>query len=167
SSSSEYSWSESKLKSGDLNSSRLSVLKCLLDDRNSRLGSGSQFDTAYPRGWIRRIGGFLGVFTTFDIFQNIHILYLQYGVLTSSGYGVLIFFPLWSLVSAGTDTSNPSSGWKQYHEEQIEQIVWSSFGDVGPECLRLSDIELLLVAFDSQLKVFNPLKNDNTSGKHP
>ncbi|GJV44820.1 hypothetical protein Tco_1429356 [Tanacetum coccineum] len=55
-------------------------------------------------GSIRRIQGigygvleFLGVGTTFDIFQNIHILYLQYGVLTSSGYGVLIFFPLWSL----------------------------------------------------------------------
>ncbi|GKD63143.1 hypothetical protein Tco_1305251, partial [Tanacetum coccineum] len=48
--------------------------------------------------------GFLGVGTTFDIFQNIHILYLEYGVLTSSGYGVLSFIPLWSLVSAGTDT---------------------------------------------------------------
>ncbi|GJS02861.1 hypothetical protein Tco_0319369 [Tanacetum coccineum] len=36
SSSSKYSWSESRLKSGDLNSSRLRVLKCLLDDRNSR-----------------------------------------------------------------------------------------------------------------------------------
>ncbi|GKA55229.1 hypothetical protein Tco_0754178 [Tanacetum coccineum] len=35
SSSSEYSWSESRLKSGDLNSSRLRVLKCLLDDQNS------------------------------------------------------------------------------------------------------------------------------------
>ncbi|GKB85170.1 hypothetical protein Tco_0957442 [Tanacetum coccineum] len=31
--------------------------------------------------------------------------------------------------------------------------VWSSVGDVEPECLWLSDIELLLVAFDSQLKV--------------
>ncbi|GKE27416.1 hypothetical protein Tco_1442800, partial [Tanacetum coccineum] len=47
---------------------------------------------------------FLKVGTTFDIFQNIHIPYLQYGVLTSSGYGILIFFPLWSLVSAGMDT---------------------------------------------------------------
>ncbi|GJV49237.1 hypothetical protein Tco_1439449 [Tanacetum coccineum] len=62
-------------------------------------------------GSIRRIQGigygvlgFLGVGTTFDIFQNIHILYLEYGVLTSSGYDVLIFFPLWSLVSAGTNT---------------------------------------------------------------
>ncbi|GJX99622.1 hypothetical protein Tco_0356641 [Tanacetum coccineum] len=68
------------------------------------LGSGSQFvrriqglDTAY---W-----GFLGVGTTLDIFQNIHILYLRYGVLSLSGYGVLNFIPLWSLVSAGTDTS--------------------------------------------------------------
>nr|GEU44428.1 hypothetical protein [Tanacetum cinerariifolium] len=45
--------------------------------------------------------------------------------------------------------------------------VWSSVGDVEPECLWLGDIELLLVAFDSQLKVFYPFKNDNTSGKHP
>ncbi|GJY10863.1 hypothetical protein Tco_0379048, partial [Tanacetum coccineum] len=47
---------------------------------------------------------FLIVGTTFDIFHNLHILYLQYGVLTSSGYGVLSFIPLLSLVSAGTDT---------------------------------------------------------------
>ncbi|GJZ87763.1 hypothetical protein Tco_0659373 [Tanacetum coccineum] len=52
-------------------------------------------------GSIRRIQGigygvleFLRVGTLFDIFQNIHILYLQYSVLTSSGYGVLIFIPL-------------------------------------------------------------------------
>ncbi|GJS23911.1 hypothetical protein Tco_0452543 [Tanacetum coccineum] len=67
--------------------------------------------TGLEVGSIRRIQGirygvleFLEVGTMFDIFQNIHILYLQYGVLTSSGYGVLIFFPLWSLVSACTDT---------------------------------------------------------------
>ncbi|GKA33920.1 reverse transcriptase domain-containing protein [Tanacetum coccineum] len=41
--------------------------------------------------------GFLGVGTTFDIFQNIHILYLQYGVLVFTGYGVLNIVPLWSL----------------------------------------------------------------------
>ncbi|GJX55981.1 hypothetical protein Tco_0285878 [Tanacetum coccineum] len=46
---------------------------------------------------------FLGVGTTFDIFQNIHMLYIQYDVLVFSGYGVLSLFPLWSLVSAGTD----------------------------------------------------------------
>ncbi|GJY88567.1 hypothetical protein Tco_0503195, partial [Tanacetum coccineum] len=40
---------------------------------------------------------FLGVGTTLDIFQNIHKLYLQYGVLTYSGYNVLLFIPLWSL----------------------------------------------------------------------
>ncbi|GJT10821.1 hypothetical protein Tco_0857863 [Tanacetum coccineum] len=49
--------------------------------------------------------GFLGVGITFDIFQNIHILYLQYDVLVFTGYGVLNLFPLWSLVSAGTDTT--------------------------------------------------------------
>ncbi|GJQ93574.1 reverse transcriptase domain-containing protein [Tanacetum coccineum] len=30
--------------------------------------------------------------------------YLEYGVLSLSGYGVLVFNPAWSLVSAGTDT---------------------------------------------------------------
>ncbi|GJS23571.1 hypothetical protein Tco_0452203 [Tanacetum coccineum] len=153
-SSSDYSWSESKLKSGNLNSSRLSVLKCLLDDRNSRSilydryavsnGSGyavlislneyvvlvRKFDTPYPMEVdtpysaidqnsdlevvsIRRIQGigygvlgFLEVGTTYDIFQNIHILYLEYGVLSLSGYGILSFIPLWSLVSAGTDTGS-------------------------------------------------------------
>ncbi|GJR59428.1 hypothetical protein Tco_1501590 [Tanacetum coccineum] len=60
---------------------------------------------------IRRIQGvgygvleFLRVGATFDIFQNIHLLYLQYGVLVFSGYGVLVLCPSWSLVSAGTDT---------------------------------------------------------------
>ncbi|GJX11955.1 putative reverse transcriptase domain-containing protein [Tanacetum coccineum] len=53
-------------------------------------------DTAY---WV-----FLRVGTTLDIFQNIHILYLQYSVLVFTGYGVLIMFPSCSLVSAGTDT---------------------------------------------------------------
>ncbi|GJR63924.1 hypothetical protein Tco_0009989 [Tanacetum coccineum] len=64
--------------------------------KSVRYGISKELDTAY---W-----GFLGVGTTFDIFQNIHILYLQYGVLTSSGYGVLSFTPLWFLVNAGTDT---------------------------------------------------------------
>nr|GEY01508.1 hypothetical protein [Tanacetum cinerariifolium] len=45
--------------------------------------------------------------------------------------------------------------------------VWGHFGDVRPERLRPGDIKLLLVAFDSQLKVFYPLKNDNASEKHP
>nr|GEV23664.1 hypothetical protein [Tanacetum cinerariifolium] len=45
--------------------------------------------------------------------------------------------------------------------------LWGHFGDVRPERVRPGDIKLLLVAFDSQLKVFNQLKNDNTSGKHP
>ncbi|GKE36393.1 retrovirus-related pol polyprotein from transposon TNT 1-94, partial [Tanacetum coccineum] len=53
--------------------------------------SGSWLDTAY---W-----GFLGVGTTLDIFQNIILIsYLEYGVLILSGYGVLIFISLWSLM---------------------------------------------------------------------
>ncbi|GJS67492.1 hypothetical protein Tco_0682056 [Tanacetum coccineum] len=39
--------------------------------------------------------------------------------------------------------------------------VWSSFGDVRPECLWLSDIELLLVALTSHVGGLHPLKNDN------
>ncbi|GKF50382.1 hypothetical protein Tco_0146849, partial [Tanacetum coccineum] len=72
-------------------------------------------------GSIRRIQGigygllgFLGVGTTLDIFQNVIFIpcfqygvlaFSGYGVLAFSGYGVLGFFPLWYLVSAGTDTS--------------------------------------------------------------
>ncbi|GJZ59835.1 hypothetical protein Tco_0615651, partial [Tanacetum coccineum] len=55
-----------------------------------RYGVSKVFDTAY---W-----GFLGVWTTSDIFQNLHILYLEYGVLLSFGYGVLVLIPSWSLV---------------------------------------------------------------------
>ncbi|GJZ00660.1 putative ribonuclease H-like domain-containing protein [Tanacetum coccineum] len=100
---------ENKLKSGDLNSSRLSVLKCLLVDRNSRPGdryvvfNRSEY-AGLEVGLIRSIQGigydvlqFLKVGTTFDIFQNIHILYLEYGVLSFFGYGILSLFPLWSL----------------------------------------------------------------------
>ncbi|GKB13925.1 50S ribosomal protein HLP, mitochondrial-like protein [Tanacetum coccineum] len=45
-----------------------------------RYGVSKVLDTTY---W-----GFLGVGTTFDIFQNIHLLYLQYRVLVFSGYDV-------------------------------------------------------------------------------
>ncbi|GJY19099.1 retrovirus-related pol polyprotein from transposon TNT 1-94 [Tanacetum coccineum] len=62
----------------------------------ARLKRIQGLDTAY---W-----GFLGVGTTLDIFQNIHILFLKYDVLSIFGYGVLSFNPLWSLVSAGTNT---------------------------------------------------------------
>ncbi|GJW79075.1 hypothetical protein Tco_0140757 [Tanacetum coccineum] len=57
-----------------------------------RYGVSNVFDMAY---W-----GFLGVGTTFDIFQNLHILYLGYGVLPSFKYGVLILFPSWYLVKS-------------------------------------------------------------------
>ncbi|GJT21679.1 hypothetical protein Tco_0891616 [Tanacetum coccineum] len=61
-----------------------------------RCGISNGLDMAYL--------GFLGVGTTFDIFQNLHILYFQYDVLVFSRYGVLSLLPSWSLVSAGTDT---------------------------------------------------------------
>ncbi|GJT39644.1 putative ribonuclease H-like domain-containing protein [Tanacetum coccineum] len=68
---------------------------------------------ANTRSSIQRIKGigygvleFLGVGTTLDIFQNIYMPYIQYGILVFSRYGVLIFFPLWSLVSAGYSAIN-------------------------------------------------------------
>ncbi|GJX80883.1 mutator type transposase [Tanacetum coccineum] len=82
------------------NTRRLLAFKVLIITESNYLAKGLEV------GSIRRIQGigygvleFLGVGTTFDIFQNIHILYLEYGVLSSSGYGVLIFFPLWSLLN--------------------------------------------------------------------
>nr|GEW17607.1 hypothetical protein [Tanacetum cinerariifolium] len=56
------------------------------------------------------------------------------------------------------DHSNSFSSWKQYLKEPFEQIEWGHVGDVGPKSLRHGDIKLLLVAFDSQLKVFHPLR---------
>ncbi|GJT96130.1 hypothetical protein Tco_1091648 [Tanacetum coccineum] len=81
--------------------------------RNKAISLGNvTFKVGLEVGWIRRIQvldtaywGFLGVGTTLDIFQNIILIqYLEYGVLSLSGYGVLSFILLWSLVSAGTDT---------------------------------------------------------------
>ncbi|GJT21792.1 hypothetical protein Tco_0891729 [Tanacetum coccineum] len=68
SSSFEYSWSENKLKSGDLNSSRLSDLKCLLDDQNSCLGISFYSRWSIHRiqwKWIRRINQ-LNEYAIFD-----------------------------------------------------------------------------------------------------
>ncbi|GJS50590.1 hypothetical protein Tco_0623952 [Tanacetum coccineum] len=55
-----------------------------------RYGVLTEVNTAY-RGLLR-------VGTTFDIFQNILLLYLEYGVLDCSGYGVLHLVLSWSLV---------------------------------------------------------------------
>ncbi|GKC57811.1 hypothetical protein Tco_1085409 [Tanacetum coccineum] len=62
SSSSEYSWPESRLKSGDLNSSRLRVLKCLLDDRNSC--SDDRYAVSNGSGYTVLIG--LGEYAVLD-----------------------------------------------------------------------------------------------------
>ncbi|GJT31638.1 hypothetical protein Tco_0922057 [Tanacetum coccineum] len=48
-----------------------------------------QVDTPYRAMWDTAYWGFLGVRTTFDIFQNILLLYCEYGVLMSPGYDVL------------------------------------------------------------------------------
>ncbi|GKA45243.1 hypothetical protein Tco_0738039 [Tanacetum coccineum] len=44
--------------------------------------------------------------------------------------------------------------------------VWCQFGDARSKSLRLGDVKFLLVAFDSRLKVFHPLKNNNAPGEH-
>ncbi|GKB13084.1 putative reverse transcriptase domain-containing protein [Tanacetum coccineum] len=62
-----------------------------------RYGVSKVLDTAYR--------GFLGVGTTFDIFQNIlfpYSLNMAYCLLLDTTYWIL--FPSWSLVSVGTDT---------------------------------------------------------------
>ncbi|GJV99236.1 reverse transcriptase domain-containing protein [Tanacetum coccineum] len=61
------------------------------------LGKGLEVGSIRRIQWVGYgVLEFLGVGTTLDIFQNILFPYIQYGVLVFSGYGVLIFFPLWS-----------------------------------------------------------------------
>ncbi|GJT59615.1 hypothetical protein Tco_1003148 [Tanacetum coccineum] len=55
-------------------------------------------DTPYRAMWDTTYWGFLRVGTTFDIFQNLHILYLEYGVLVFLDTAYWILFPSWSLV---------------------------------------------------------------------
>nr|GEV63764.1 putative reverse transcriptase domain-containing protein [Tanacetum cinerariifolium] len=65
-----------------------------------------------------------------------------------------------------------SSFWQIFHPQIDETLrvlacsVLGHFGDVKSEGLRLGEIKLLLVAFDSQLKIFYPLNNDYASGEH-
>ncbi|GJW96116.1 hypothetical protein Tco_0177924 [Tanacetum coccineum] len=82
-------------------------------------------------GSIRRIQGFgygvlefLGIGTTLDIFQNIHILYPEYGVLSFSRYGVLNLFPLWSLGISHEKDSDSSEGKKRKISEcEVTEMV--------------------------------------------
>ncbi|GJS16499.1 hypothetical protein Tco_0410971 [Tanacetum coccineum] len=79
-------------------SSPLKIDFCGLGLEYGRYGVSKVFDTAYR--------GFLGVSTMFDVFQNIlfpYSLNTAYCLLLDMAYWIL--FPLWSLVSAGTETS--------------------------------------------------------------
>ncbi|GKB29397.1 hypothetical protein Tco_0868798 [Tanacetum coccineum] len=88
--------------------------------------SGSQFDTAY---W-----GFLGVGTTLDIFQNIiFIPYLEYGVLSLSGYGVLSFIlcGLWVVTRVfylmfGKEDQSPPLKAKELNSSEVLKLDLSS-----------------------------------------
>ncbi|GKA39254.1 hypothetical protein Tco_0731805 [Tanacetum coccineum] len=55
-------------------------------------------DTPYRAMWDTTYWGFLRVGTKFDIFQNLHILYLEYSVLVFLDTAYWILFPSWSLV---------------------------------------------------------------------
>ncbi|GJR26436.1 hypothetical protein Tco_1102668 [Tanacetum coccineum] len=121
--------------------------------KSVQYGVSNGLDTAY---W-----GFLGVGTTFDIFQNIHILYLRYGVLSLSGYGVLSFIPLWSLVSAGTDTPYLLDGYGVL----VFRIV--KYCEDKDDCFTNFDTEFLAIVYDDTLTsdatlLFEPtLKTDS------
>ncbi|GJU46119.1 hypothetical protein Tco_1203385 [Tanacetum coccineum] len=105
---------------------------------------------------IRRIQGigygvleFLGEGTTLDIFQNIHILYLEYGVLDFSGYGVLSLFPLWSLVL------------EMFVDKSLEMIVDESLEMIEDESLDMIMNEPLMVENKSLEKLVDKtLKHD-------
>ncbi|GJR07574.1 hypothetical protein Tco_0790226 [Tanacetum coccineum] len=116
-------------------------------------------------GSIRRIQGldmvywgFLGVGTTFDIFQNIHILYLEYGVLSLSGYGVLSFIPL----CFGDKSQGPQNIviLDSVHEKSVphrDRLIFRN--EVLDDCLcksRIIDFLLFLRVFVvyPELKVF-------------
>nr|GEY91067.1 hypothetical protein [Tanacetum cinerariifolium] len=80
---------------------------------------------------IRRIQGigydvleFLGVRTTFDIFQDIHILYLEYDVLSFTGYGVLDSFlcGLWGSTFSNTPLSYNS--FVAHRDNFIHHRLW-------------------------------------------
>ncbi|GJW10099.1 hypothetical protein Tco_1575926 [Tanacetum coccineum] len=97
--------------------------------------TGWTFTIGLEVGSIWRIQGvgygvleFLGVGTTFDIFQNIHILYLEYGVLVFSGYSVLSLFPLWSLVKCKYVTRNTGKGRKnEENTDSYENLRYHGF----------------------------------------
>ncbi|GJU34275.1 retrovirus-related pol polyprotein from transposon TNT 1-94, partial [Tanacetum coccineum] len=74
-----------------------------------RYGVSKVLDTAYLKSWIRRIG-FLGVGTTFDIFQNNlfpYSLNTAYCLLLDTAYWIL--FPSWSLGKKRKQSAGESS----------------------------------------------------------
>ncbi|GKE57808.1 hypothetical protein Tco_1496993 [Tanacetum coccineum] len=92
SSSSEYSWSESRLKLGDLNSSRLRVLKYLLDDRNSR---SVEFVSKKGKNLARKSN--ISASVRDD----------RYTVSNGSGYAILICWDEYDVLDRKLDTPYP------------------------------------------------------------
>nr|GEV18542.1 hypothetical protein [Tanacetum cinerariifolium] len=65
-------------------------------------------------------------------------------------------------VKTPTAKHNVKTTKKVWKAKIVTISVWNHVRDLRPKCLYLSDIKLLLVAFDSQLKLFHSLKDDNT-----
>ncbi|GKB40767.1 hypothetical protein Tco_0885709, partial [Tanacetum coccineum] len=54
--------------------------------------------------------------------------------------------------------------------ESLRVFVWSvrvPFSEIWSCSIRLSDVDLLLITFNSKLKILNLLLNNQTSGEHP
>ncbi|GJY21261.1 retrovirus-related pol polyprotein from transposon TNT 1-94 [Tanacetum coccineum] len=132
-----------------------------------RTDHGREFDNEVKRGFqperlaqglevgsIWRIQGigygvleFLGVGTTFDIFQNLHILYLQYGVLSFSRYAYYAVF-LWVFLCKITYNGN-GNGWDTFgwlwvnlewkaSDEELEELMKDQLLPVDASPIALS-----------------------------
>ncbi|GJZ78841.1 hypothetical protein Tco_0643678, partial [Tanacetum coccineum] len=122
--------------------------------------------------------GFLRVGTTLDIFQNVILIpYLEYGILILSGYGVLIFIPLWSLYLQGGiltmtyTTSTTKSKASQYDLPGIEDMVpniWSPVKVVYDRYALWEDLQLGVESYQKKINVTKPdTTRPNLRKRHP
>ncbi|GJW54145.1 ribonuclease H-like domain-containing protein [Tanacetum coccineum] len=89
--------------------------------------------------------GFLGVRTTFDIFENIHLLYLQYGILVFSRYGVLIMWS--SSLEFFFEELCASYEVDKYLRSPINETTTTSLTPLTPEEIKVDKIVLSWIHF--------------------
>ncbi|GJR76811.1 hypothetical protein Tco_0089176 [Tanacetum coccineum] len=119
-SSSEYSsWSENRSKSGDLDSSRLSVLKCFLDDRNSHSGSLKGWD---PGEENNRYTEKMRKTRSVTISDN------QYAVFNGTEYAVLIFLNEYAVLDRKLDTPYPMEVDTPYRVIDQNSLEYGRYG---------------------------------------